>query len=222
MASESNVLIPGNEYRDYSEANQIHYLISAMINNTVNVAIPVRVDSVEIGANGVAGWVSATPLVTDRDLHGNMIKPVSIPRLPFFRYRCGTAAVIVNPRVGDVGVAVFAHKDISQVKPNVKEPRNAGSFRKFDYSDGIYFGGLFGDAKPTTTIELDPDKGLIQVDCQKMVVNAPSIVLNGEVQTTKSVQVANNVVAGGEVTGKGIQLSTHTHPCGDHSTGTPQ
>ena len=222
MATNDKIATPGSEFRKYGQVNQLHHVLTSLINNNVNVAIPVRVDSVELGSNGVAGWVSATPLITDRDWNGNKLDSISIPRIPFFRYRCGTAAVIVNPRVGDVGIAVFAHKDISPIKPNVTTPQNAGSFRKFDYSDGIYFGGLFGDAKPTTTIELDPDKGLVQVDCKKMVVNAPNIVLNGEVQTTKSVQVANNVVAGGEVTGNGIELSTHVHPCGDHNSGTPQ
>lgn len=213
---DSNVLKPGDEYRENNQANALHFLVNALIHQTVNVAIPVRVDSVTLGDGNTAGWVSATPLITDRDLHGNMIKNVSIPKLPFFRYRAGTAAVILNPRVGDVGLAVFCHKDISPIKPGVTQPQNAGSYRTFDYSDGVYIGGLFGEATPKTTIVVDPDGELVEVNCKTMVVNAPTITLNGMVNVTK------DVTATGEVTGKGINLSTHVHPCGDHNSGPPQ
>lgn len=218
----SNSRTPGDEYRTNNEGNALHYFVQALIHSTVNVAIPVRVDSVTLGEGGVAGWVSATPLITERDNYGKMIKPVSIPKLPFFRYRASTAAVILNPRVGDVGLAVFCHRDISPIAPGVNAPHNAGSYRTFDYSDGIYLGGLFGDAPPKTTIVVDPDGELVEVNCKKMVVNAPNITLNGEVQVTKNVNVNQNVKATGDVTGKGISLSGHTHPCGDHSTGAPQ
>ena len=82
-----------------SEYNRTLYLIRQVINQTVNTAIPVRVDSVTRSGDGSgAGYVSATPLVAQTDADGNLIPPVSIPRLPYFRLQHGTAAIICDRR----------------------------------------------------------------------------------------------------------------------------
>jgi hypothetical protein len=63
------------------------------------------------------------------------------------------AAVIVNPVVGDIGLAVFAQADSSNVGEGTTAPQQPGSFRRFSQSDGFYFGG-FHNAEPSVFIEV--------------------------------------------------------------------
>lgn len=150
-----------------SEYNAISFIVEQMINSKVNTAIPVRVDScTKPGSGGAAGYVSATPLVMQRGADGRSLPMVSIPKLPFFRLQCGTAAVVMDPQPGDIGLAVFAQQDSSNVGEGTKEPVQAGSFRSFDMSDGFYIGGFFG-TKPDTFAEFDPIHGEITVRTPK-------------------------------------------------------
>lgn len=66
------------------------------------------------------------------------------------------------------------------------------------------------------SIKIAPN-GEITIDTPKLMVNAPTSQFNG------NINVSGNVTAQGEVQGKGINLSTHTHQ-GDSggSTGTPR
>ena len=68
---------------------------------------------------------------------------VTIPHLPYFRYQHGTAAIICDPKVGDLGLAVFAQQDCSRLTGDTT-PQAPGTFRCFDMSDGFYVGGFWG------------------------------------------------------------------------------
>ena len=142
-----------------SEYNALSFMMEQMIKGMVNTAIPVRVDScTKPGVGGAAGYVSATPLVQQRGADGNSLLPVSLPQLPFFRLQCGTAAVVLDPQPGDVGLAVFSQQDASNIEAGKTDPVQAGSFRCFDMSDGFYVGGFYGKT-PDVYVELEQDKG---------------------------------------------------------------
>lgn len=163
-----------------SEYNAISFLVEQMIKGMVNTAIPVRVDScTKPGVGGAAGYVSATPLVQQRGADGKSLQPVSLPQLPFYRVQAGTAAVVLDPQPGDIGLAVFSQQDASNVREGTSEPVQAGSFRCFDMSDGFYFGGFLNQA-PTTYIHLDPEKGEITIKSPtKISLDSPTIELKG-------------------------------------------
>ena len=163
-----------------SEYNAISFLVEQMIKGMVNTAIPVRVDScTKPGVGGAAGYVSATPLVQQRGADGKSLQPVSLPQLPFFRLQCGTAAVVLDPQPGDVGLAVFSQQDASNIEAGKTDPVQAGSFRCFDMSDGFYVGGFYGQT-PTTYVWLDPEKGEASIKAQtKISLEAPTIELKG-------------------------------------------
>lgn len=63
--------------------------------------------------------------------------------------------MIVDPVIGDIGIAVFADRDISTVK-RTKAQGNPGSRRRFDAADGMYLGGLLNSA-PTNYLQLSSD-----------------------------------------------------------------
>lgn len=196
-----------------SEYNAISFLVEQMIKGMVNTAIPVRVDScTKPGVGGAAGYVSATPLVQQRGADGKGLQPVSLPQLPFFRLQCGTAAVVLDPQPGDVGFAVFAQQDISNIKEGTSEPVQAGSFRCFDQSDGVYLGGILGAGAPTTFVHLDPEKGEVTVKAPtKITVDAPQIELKGAVTMGGAGSSDTITLDGSIVTNGNISTSGEVH-----------
>lgn len=180
-----------------SEYNAISFMVENMIKGMVNTAIPVRVDScTKPGPGGAAGYVSATPLVMQRGADGKSLQPVSLPQLPFYRVQAGTAAVVLDPQPGDVGLAVFSQQDASNIEAGKTDPVQAGSFRAFDMSDGFFVSCHYGKT-PTVYVELEQDKGItlktpsneitidkdggnVAVKAQaKITLEAPTIELKG-------------------------------------------
>ena len=178
------------KYQAQGEFNALNFLIRNTILNTVNVAIPVRVDSVERNADGMgAGYLSATPLIQQRDASGNALPNVSIPKLRYFRYQHGTASIICDPKVGDVGLAVFAHQDVSGLDGG-NEPKPPLSFRVFDVSDGFYFGGFWGKT-PTTFIHIEDSGDIVLTAPQSVTVNTNTSTVNCTQSTVNASDSAN-------------------------------
>lgn len=205
-----------SDYTSGSVFNMLSYVIDSQIKGMINTAIPVVVTGVEAGGSGSgAGYVSAKPLIMQRDANNNSLPGVSIPKLPYFRYQFGSSAVICDPKVGDIGLAVFAQSDCSGVNgENTEKPAN--SHRCFDMSDGFYLGGFWGK-KPSVFIELT-DSDINITAPTKVTVTAP------ETEITGNVQIGGNCTITGEMVAKGITYSTHTHSgvrSGDSNTGGP-
>lgn len=195
-----------------TEYNRTVFLIKQIVKQTVSTAIPVRVDGVQRGGEGSGAlYVSATPLVGQTDADGNLLDPVSIPRLPYFRLQHGTAAVICDPVPGDIGLAIFAQQDTSNLSGG-NEPVVPGSYRCFDMSDGFYIGGFWGQA-PQTFVHIEQSGEIVLTAPNSVKVNAPQIVGNcetAEVNATESVKVTaptttinGNLIVNGLITGTG-------------------
>ena len=198
-----------------SAYNAISFVIENQIKGMVNTCIPVRVDSCTApGTGGAAGYVSCTPLVTQMGADGKTLAPVSLPQLPFFRLQFGTAAIVCDPKPGDIGLAVFAQQDCSTVQQGASEPAQPGSFRCFDMADGFYLGG-FLNVSPTMYIEFAPDGNTINVKAPtKVYIDAPTVQIKGNVQVTGSVTSTGNMTAGS------ISMQTHKHGGVDTGSGT--
>ena len=106
-------------------------------------------------------------------------------------------AVITGPVVGDIGIAVFAQKDTSNVVAGTDKPVQAGSFRKFSMSDGWYIGGFLNQA-PETFLQLNQDGTAVLTANSGITING-DITLNGQLTAT------------GDIRGNGHSLSNHTH-----------
>jgi hypothetical protein len=179
-----------------SEMNSLDFFIRALIKTMVSTSIPVRVDAVERGGEGGAAlYVDVTPMVTQTDAEGNSIPPVTIPHLPYFRYQHGTAAIICDPKVGDLGLAVFAQQDCSRLTGDTT-PQAPGTFRCFDMSDGFYVGGFWGQV-PKTFIHIE-EEGTIHVvapksyhlESPKVIVDCDTAQVNAQTSVTVVTQTA--------------------------------
>ncbi len=131
--------------------NQFSFLVRQILNRA-NHATLVLVTAVEPGNVGPVGTVSVTPLVSLVDGQGNAIAHGDILNVPYFRLQGGANAIIIDPQVNDIGVAVFADQDISTVKATLATAI-PGTHRRNDWADGMYFGGML-NGTPTQYIEL--------------------------------------------------------------------
>lgn len=198
-----------------SEFNALSFMMEQMIKGMVNTAIPVRVDScTKPGVGGAAGYVSATPLVQQRGADGNALMPVSLPQLPYYRVQAGTAAVVLDPQPGDIGLAVFSQQDASNVKEGTSEPVQAGSFRAFDMSDGFFVASHYGQT-PTTFVHLDPEKGEVTIKAPtKITIDAPQIELKGAVTmggagSSDTITLDGSIVTNGNISTSGEVRAGH-------------
>jgi hypothetical protein len=177
---------------------------------------PVGTVDVQILVNQISGQKVATPHVT---MYG----------LPYLRIQGGVNAVIIDPQPGDIGIAVFASRDLTNVK-STKAQANPGSFRMHDFADGMYLGGLLNGV-PTQYVQFGSG-GVTIVSPDTITLQAPNIVLQGAVaQSGGNVTMAEDLTVGGDVvadltgsTFDGIPFATHKHigvTSGSSNTGGP-
>lgn len=192
----SNGAVKGNKRltSGSSEFNAMEFLIRNTILGLVNTAIPVIVTAVDAGGAGAAtGYVTVKPLVCQVDGFGETLDPAELFRVPYARVQGGVAALVIDPVVGDVGLAVFAKSDCSNVAQMQSKPVQPGSFRKFSMSDGFYIGGFLNRA-PSVYIEVKQDQSIVITAAGGVTVNAPTVT-----------------VPSGDVIASGKSLVNHTH-----------
>lgn len=199
--AEKNEPVQGHRtpYSAMSYGNATNYLMERFTDQMAT-AVPCTVQAVYKGST--TGYVDVLPLVGTIDGKKQYVPPVTLYHLPYCRIQGGMAALIIDPVVGDKGIAVFMSSDTSGVEAGTSEPQQPASYRKFSQSDGYYIGG-FLNQQPSTFVEVDPSGSV--------TITAPAgVTING------TVTVTGDVVAGG------ISLMHHTHP-GDSggTTGAP-
>ena len=198
-----------------TEYGSMRFLITSMLMR-MQTATVVRVVGVSNnGGVAAAGTVNVRPLVQSSQADGTSIPHEIIYRVPYSRVQGGHNAVILDPKVDDIGVVVFCSRDISGVKAKPASPHGgpAPSARAYDWSDAIYLGAVMWGV-PTNYVRFPADGSIEVVSPVKVRLAAPVIELDGAVTATST------IVATGDVTGQGTSLHTHKH--GGVSTGGAQ
>lgn len=241
MATDERITGEG-DFTAADPINALEYLIRSIVKRTVSTAYPCVVTAVErLGTDSGAGYVSVKPLLMPCDNHGNGLSVVSIPKLPYFRYQHGTAAIVCDPKVGDIGIAVVSKQDASAINGE-NTPKVPATHRMFNPSDGFYIGGFFGES-PTVFVHLEDD-GTIEVEAPNTVtiksndvvveagatfmVTAPLIALNGQISGGgtggASASFTGTIHADQDITAGTVSLQGHTHSgveSGGSNTGAP-
>ena len=217
--------------------NSMEFFVRSLISQVVSTSLPVVVTAVERkGEEAGAGYVTVKPLLQPRNNSGDGLEVTTIPKLPYFRLQHGKAAIICDPKVGDIGLAVVAKHDISNINGSTT-PKVPATYRKFDPSDSFYIGGFWGKA-PEVFIHLE-DEGTIKIKAPtKITIESPECEVNASTSfTVNSAQInLNGPISGGgsggadatftgDVNAKGISSTSHTHTgvqSGNSSTGAPQ
>lgn len=204
-----------------SDTNALSFLFQQLLGKVWTSAV-VQVQAVT-NAGGLApvGFCDVLPLVAQINGKGDATPHGTIHNLPYMRIQGGANAVIIDPEVDDIGLAIFASRDISAVKAS-KAPSTPGSFRRFDPADGLYIGG-FLNGVPQQYVRFS-STGIEVVSPTEVTIMAPLITLDGEVHATGQVNGDAGATFAEDVTGAGVSLETHTHggvTTGGGSTGAP-
>lgn len=186
-----------------SDFNAVDFCIRQVVAEKAFCGL-VKVISVTGGGVGVPSIVSVQPMVNQQDVLANQTPHGIVYNIPCFRLQSGLGAVILDPVVGDIGMAVICDRDISNVKATgAVSP--AGSFRQHSWSDGVYFGSVLGGA-PTQYVQItQTGVNIVSSDTINLTVGSKGISITS---------------AGTEIDGK--MFLPHTHggvQTGSGSTG---
>jgi hypothetical protein len=208
-----------------SKFNELNFLITQELSR-LQTATLVRVEScTNNGGLDPVGFVDVTPMVYQVDSENNAVPHKTIFNIPYSRIQGGSNALIIDPSPGDIGFCVFANRDISKIK-TTRSPGMPGSNRQFNFSDGLYLGGLLNGI-PTQFIRMGSDGITIQSPT-KITLNAPDIDINAInsvniVSGTAAITAATTIDGsfdklgpsvsnfGGDVVTGGISSRTHVH-----------
>jgi hypothetical protein len=184
----------------------------------VQTAIVVKVEAVTGAGLAPVGTVDVLPLVNQVDGAGKAVPHVTLYGRPYVRWQGGANAVILDPQIGDLGLMVFASRDISGVIKS-KAAGPPPSFRLFSYADGIYVGGML-NGTPTSYLQWLADGTIKLVSPVAIDIQAPQVNITGTVNANGAV-----ISTAGEVTDAlGKVLGTHEHSgvqSGGSNTGPP-
>lgn len=168
-------------------------------------------------SGGVApvGFVDVTPMVNQIDGGGNATPHGVVYGLPYVRIQGGANAIILDPQAGDIGVAIFASRDLSAVK-RTRQISNPGSRRRGSMSDGIYIGGCL-NGTPSQYVAFSAS-GITLVSPTEVTITAPTTTVNGDLLVVGG----NAAVTGAVIAGAGgadqVGLQTHRHGGGSAPT----
>lgn len=178
---------------------QFQNVIKSMIGG-IHTCIMVEVVSVEnTDQVGSIGSCSIRPMVKLIDGSNNAYERGIVQNVPYFRFQGGANAVICDPKVGDIGLALFNERDISMVKRN-KTASPPNTKRQYDLNDAVYLGG-FLNGTPTQYIQF-VENGINIKSTGDVNINGMHIKSTGEI-----------------VTKDGVILDTHIHSQGNDSRG---
>ena len=227
------------------EFDRIAFMVQQALGK-MQTATLVRIEScTNAGGLSPVGYVDVTPLVNQLDGQGNPTPHVTIYNVPYFRLQGGANGIIIDPQKGDIGVAVFASRDISQVK-TTKKQGNPGSHRQYSFADGMYLGGML-NGTPTQYIQFSTagirihSPTRVKIDAPDVLIEAQTVEINASTSTTVTTPTftvnGNSVLNGtvqqtgggaatfsGDVTAQGTSVHNHKHSgvtAGGSQTGAP-
>ena len=170
----------------------------------------------EASSTAAVGYLSVRPMVFMVDGSNNNYARATINNVPFFRLQAGGNAVILNPKVGDIGLIAYCERDISMVKRNKKQAA-PNSRRQFNINDAVYLGGMLNSA-PTQYIQFTDDKIIVKATSE-IILDAPQVTATGKFTASGIIESLTDVIA------KAISLFSHKHggvQTGGSNTGEPK
>ena len=189
--------------KGFGDYNQTAYIIRQILTSTHTATLVMVKAVTNSGGVTPVGSVDVQPLVNMLDGQGNAVPHGVVYGLPYFRLQGGANAVILDPQVGDMGIAIFAESDLSGVK-SIKGQANPGSGRKFDMADGLYLGG-FLNGTPIQYVQFSAS-GIVLVSPQNVTIQAPTITLVGQVN-----QSGGTIAAAQDISVNGLSVLNHNH-----------
>lgn len=209
MTAQFGTQTPQVEGSDY---NILAFAVQQMLAKVNTCCVVKVVECSNAGGVVPVGTVDVQPLVNQMTGARVAIAHETIYKLPYSRLQGGANAVIMDPQPGDIGVVVFSQRDITSVKA-AKGQANPGSFRMFNWSDGVYVGAIL-NGSPSQYVQFT-DEGIKIVSPNKVTIQAPIVEVDASTSATVN---SPNVTLGTSTTIDGVEFLPHTHlstPPGD-------
>lgn len=191
-----------------SESNMLDFAVRSIVGRLATATLVMVKAVTNTGDVAAVGLIDVQPLVAQLDGKGKPTPHGIIHNVPYARVQGGTAAFILDPKVGDIGIAVFASRDISSVKSS-KKAANPGSRRRFDWADALYVGGVLNGV-PEQYIRFT-STGDVEIKPAEKVTILGKLDVQGDV-TIEGDASSNGTITGAvDVKGGGKSLKTHVH-----------
>lgn len=189
-----------------SPFNQVNAIVDAKIND-IYTALPVKVVAVN------APYVDVKSTIYQIDNKNELIDQPIIYNVPYTQIQGGKNAIIIEPKVGDLGFCVFCQRDISAFKAT-KNYALPGSKRTYNPSDAIYIGGILNE-QPERYVKITDDgveiygdanvtvkADNVQVEATNAVIKAQDTTIDSPVtKMVGNLLVAGGIAWGGEASG---------------------
>lgn len=185
MSTAASEVFPGYGPAEIStEALRQELMIRTLLLG-VRTAMPVKVMAVHPGTGTppTIGTVDVQPLVQTVDGTGKLWSLAEVYGASFLRFQAGGNAVVIDPQVGDIGLAAVCDRDISSVLAAGGALSGPGSARTHHLSDMIYVGSIISIAAITQYLMFSAS-GISVVSQQAVTLQAPQINLDGAVSQT--------------------------------------
>ncbi|EMH6405584.1 phage baseplate protein [Providencia rettgeri] len=198
------------------------FIINSLIGRVGTVTI-CRIVKVKGGGVGPVGFVDIVPMVLQIDGAGNAFDNATVFNVPYFRYQGGSNAVILDPKVGDIGICLVASRDISKIK-RTKKDSTPDTKRQYDIADSLYIGGIL-NGTPSQYIHF-LDSGINVVSTGVINLKGTEIVLDAPVNTTSTIiaagDITDNAGSGNSQTMASMRVTYngHTHKANGEYTDT--
>lgn len=180
--------------------------------------MPVKVVAVHPGTGSppTIGTVDVQPLVQTEDGSGKLWSLDTTYGAPFIRIQSGSSALVIDPSVNDIGLAVVCDRDISAVLASGGQLSGPGSARTNSVSDLVYIASIIS-ASAITQYLLMNSSGITLLSPNTVTIQGAQINLVGPVsQTNGNVTMSSkltvpNVDATTDVTVPNGSVNNHVH-----------
>lgn len=179
---------------DTNHPENVHHFRNRQWQAKLRTNVLVKVVAVYPGTYPHSFVVDVQPLVNQVDGQGNSQAHGTVYGVPMLSGSGGNGAVIVKPKIGDMGLMAIQDRDGSSAI-SANGQANPGSRRMHSMSDGVYLGGFANQNTGSAYIVADEN----------------GFTVHGKLTITGDVNVTGKITASGEVQGSGVHLSTHTH-----------
>ncbi|HEY1441399.1 MAG TPA: hypothetical protein VGF65_11285 [Mycobacterium sp.] len=196
-----------DDYTTNDEHNALEFMIQKYIGKMATNTVVKVVGVTNNGEVSPVGRIDVMPMVHQIDPDGNATPHGTIYSVPYHRHGGGSNGIIMDPKVGDVGILAHASRDITGVLAT-RDFAVPQSRRHCDWQDAIYVGQTL-NLQPTNYIRFH-DGGVDIVSPGTIHIQAPTITI----QTGNcTMDASGNLTVQGEVTSQvgPVTLGTHHH-----------
>lgn len=214
-----------------TEFAALQFIIASYVAQMATATLVRVVSCTNSGGLSPWGTVDVQPVIAQLAGDNTAVQHQRLFRLPYVRIQGGANAVILDPEPGDLGVAIFASRDITALKKQEAIDQVASgiirgvppaSDRQFSMADGLYLGGVL-NGTPEQFVRFSSE-GIEIVSPTKIRLEAPTIeiaasdaysVEAGEITETADSSITidsplNDIKGGGTKVDDKVFL-THSH-----------